>query len=137
MFNFHLLAIHSKFISLSVFRTIIFLTNHHIRLVVFFAVFSLFASSISFSVPSLFCMTVSVGADMKGMAKSFVLSLPRCLPFPFSCPADPPSVRSFSFFRKQIELYERVSSPRKFPKENEKIRAKWKSAMLFLKIITI
>jgi len=42
-----------------------------------------------------------------------------------------PPVHFFSFFRVQIELYERVSAKVR----HEKVKAKWKSATLFLKIV--
>lgn len=56
--------------------------------------------------------TASVSADTRGTSKSFVLP-PRCLPFPSPCPSVSPCARFSSFFRVQIELYERVSA-RKF-----------------------
>jgi len=48
-----------------------------------------------------------------------------------SLPLPVPPVHFFSFFRVQIELYERVSAKVR----HEKVKAKWKSATLFLKIV--
>lgn len=77
--------------------------------------FRLAPSISSPTLPTLRHTTASVSTDTRGTSKSFVLP-PRCLPFPSPCPSVP-LYRSLlsSFFRVQIELYERVSresSPR-------------------------
>lgn len=78
------------------------------------------------TLPTLRHTTASVSTDTRGTSKSFVLP-PRCLPFPSPCLSAPlivPALLFSSFFRVQIELYERVSA--KVPRDE---RAESKSQM--------